>query len=68
MSNSDCHGCWETPCVCNDAKGYAHLSLNHIRTIHAATGRLIRRLEAAGAENAPDASELEREALGIDQE
>lgn len=33
MSLSDCPHCWETPCVCKDAYGYRHLSINELTDI-----------------------------------
>lgn len=33
MALSDCAHCWETPCVCENANGYAHLSINELQDI-----------------------------------
>lgn len=36
-----CWKCWETPCVCPDAAGYRHLSLNELKAIRSGLDALI---------------------------
>lgn len=33
MGMSDCDHCWNTPCICRNAVGYRHLSINELTNI-----------------------------------
>lgn len=41
MSMFHCQNCWETPCLCNDAHSYRHLSTNELTQIRDALNKLI---------------------------
>jgi hypothetical protein len=41
VSLSNCDHCWETPCVCDDAFGYKHLSINELKSIRGGIDKLI---------------------------
>jgi len=45
MSMSDCKGCWETPCICDDARGYRHLSTNELIRVRNGINLLINKRE-----------------------
>lgn len=48
MSLSDCDHCWETPCVCADARGYRHLSSAELVCIRDGINRIIEERIMAG--------------------
>lgn len=41
MGLSDCSSCWETPCVCDNARGYRHLSINELKRLQSGITALI---------------------------
>jgi len=55
MGMSDCSGCWETPCVCADVRGYKQLSIRELTTIRDGISNLITEKLARGID--PDKRE-----------